>query len=206
MNTNAPIYGLRILRAGSLQEAAQLAARFGGEARWVAGATALQLEWRRGVRPPAYLIDLNGLGELRGMSENADGVHRIGALTRLCELEKAEFVAAARHNDPADRGTRSPSTGNYRRQHRRRRRLPCPNAPGARGVGRGFRRRRIASTFAAKLAHRSRAATRDLGHCPSTPTSAAPSCRSSQDRITRHFQPKRYWRCRRPRARSVRSD
>lgn len=92
MNTNAPIYGLRILRAGSLQEAAQLAARFGGEARWVAGATALQLEWRRGVRPPAYLIDLNGLGELRGMSENADGVHRIGALTRLCELEKADLL------------------------------------------------------------------------------------------------------------------
>jgi nicotinate dehydrogenase large molybdopterin subunit len=77
----------RVLRAGSLQEAAALVARFGDDARLVAGATALQLEWRRGARPPVHLIDLTALPELSGLNEAASGDLRIGALTRLCELE-----------------------------------------------------------------------------------------------------------------------
>lgn len=89
MNSGArPAAAQRILRAGSLREAAEQATRFASEARLVAGATALQLEWQRGVRPPPYLIDLNGLTELNGVGESADGAIRIGALTRLCELEK----------------------------------------------------------------------------------------------------------------------
>ena len=78
----------RILRPGSLPEAAELAARLGSQARIVAGATALQLEWRHGVRPPPYLIDLMGLTELTGIGETTGGVLRIGASTRLRALEE----------------------------------------------------------------------------------------------------------------------
>jgi nicotinate dehydrogenase large molybdopterin subunit len=90
MNSRASsIAALRVLRAGSLLEAAELTAHFGSEARLVAGATGLQLEWRRGVQPPRYLIDLAGLAELRGINEIAGDILRIGALTRLYELETA---------------------------------------------------------------------------------------------------------------------
>jgi CO/xanthine dehydrogenase FAD-binding subunit len=78
----------RVLHARSLQEAADLAGRFGTDARLVAGATALQLEWRHGGRPPAHLIDLTALPELDGARESANGDLRIGALTRLSKLER----------------------------------------------------------------------------------------------------------------------
>jgi CO/xanthine dehydrogenase FAD-binding subunit len=83
LSTAAP----RVVRARSLQEAADLVARFGDDARMVAGATALQLEWRRGARTPAHLIDLTALPELSGLSERPNGDLRIGAVTRLSELE-----------------------------------------------------------------------------------------------------------------------
>jgi len=51
-----------------------------------AGATDLMPQRKRGLQSPALLISLNGLGELTGVQEQADGSHRIGALTRLAEL------------------------------------------------------------------------------------------------------------------------
>jgi nicotinate dehydrogenase large molybdopterin subunit len=92
----------RILRPGSLQEAAEFLRRFGRKARIVAGATALQLEWRHGTQPPPYLIDLMGLAELTGIGETMGGALRIGAATRLRVLEdviaeRLPLLAATMH-------------------------------------------------------------------------------------------------------------
>jgi xanthine dehydrogenase D subunit/xanthine dehydrogenase C subunit len=88
-----PASAPRVLRASSLHEAADLVTRLGYDGRMVAGATALQLEWRRGARPPTHLIDLTALAELSGLSETASGELRIGAVTRLVEVERSQRVA-----------------------------------------------------------------------------------------------------------------
>lgn len=54
-------------------------------ARYVAGGTAVQLEWARGEPMPSRMIDLGGLAGLRGVSHDGAGL-RIGALTPLAEL------------------------------------------------------------------------------------------------------------------------
>ena len=62
-----PGAALRVRRPRSLAEAADILAHVAGEGRVVGGATALQLEWRRGQPRPAYLIDITGLAELAGI-------------------------------------------------------------------------------------------------------------------------------------------
>jgi CO/xanthine dehydrogenase FAD-binding subunit len=87
-----PGAALRVRRPRSLAEAADFLAQAASEGRIVAGATALQLEWRRGEPQPAQLIDITGLAELAGISATAGHI-RIGAATRLAELEESRLVA-----------------------------------------------------------------------------------------------------------------
>ncbi len=87
-----PGAALRVRRPRSLAEAADVLAQIAGEGRVVGGATALQLEWRRGQPRPAYLIDITGLAELAGISAGAAHIW-IGAATRLAELEESRLVA-----------------------------------------------------------------------------------------------------------------
>jgi xanthine dehydrogenase D subunit/xanthine dehydrogenase C subunit len=63
-------------------------------ARFVAGGTALQLDWNRGLDAPDLLIALGGISALRGVSADG-GVIRIGALTPLGELERDSRLASA---------------------------------------------------------------------------------------------------------------
>jgi len=56
-------------------------------ARFVAGGTALQLEWARGIAAPTTLVALGDIADLKGVSRR-DGLLRIGALTPLAELER----------------------------------------------------------------------------------------------------------------------
>jgi CO/xanthine dehydrogenase FAD-binding subunit len=87
-----PGAALRVRRPRSLAEAADVLAQVAGAGRVVAGATALQLEWRRGQPLSAYLIDVTGLADLAGISAGAGRI-RIGAATRLAELEESRLVA-----------------------------------------------------------------------------------------------------------------
>jgi CO/xanthine dehydrogenase FAD-binding subunit len=66
-----------------MQEALVMAAD--PDARFVAGGTALQLEWARGEPMPTRLIDLGGLSGMRGVSYEG-AMLRIGALTPLADL------------------------------------------------------------------------------------------------------------------------
>jgi xanthine dehydrogenase D subunit len=76
----------RVLRPRTAAEAIAAAAN-APHARFVAGGTALQLEWGRGVKPPGVLIALGGLAGLTGVTWSGDTV-RVGALTSLGELER----------------------------------------------------------------------------------------------------------------------
>jgi xanthine dehydrogenase D subunit len=81
-----PTPRLRIARPRTRAEALEVAAN-APHARFVAGGTALQLEWSRGMKPPDLLIALCGIDGLTGVSGSGDTL-RIGALTPLGELER----------------------------------------------------------------------------------------------------------------------
>jgi len=76
----------RILRPRSLAAAVEVVART-PSARFVAGGTALQLEWARGLAAPTTLVALGDIADLQGVTRSGD-VLRIGALTPLGELER----------------------------------------------------------------------------------------------------------------------
>lgn len=83
---------LRVVRPRDAAEAHEALSRHGGEARFAAGATALQLDWAAGAQRPGLLVDLSGLPELRGI-EAAGGDLRIGAATPLAAIEADPIVA-----------------------------------------------------------------------------------------------------------------
>src|ERR1041385_7363794 len=81
------------VRPGSLAEALVILADAGGEAVPVAGGQSLLAGLNMRLSAPRLLVDIGDLGELRGGSY-ADGVVRLGALTRHGELLASEIVAA----------------------------------------------------------------------------------------------------------------
>jgi CO/xanthine dehydrogenase FAD-binding subunit len=75
----------------TLDEALDLMARFGGEARPLAGGQSLVPLMNFRLVRPAHLIDLNGVGKLNYLkTENA--VLRIGAMTRQRDVERSADV------------------------------------------------------------------------------------------------------------------
>jgi aerobic carbon-monoxide dehydrogenase medium subunit len=81
-------------RATSVDNALALLARFGPEARVLAGGHSLIPMMKLRLAQPETLIDINGLTDLAYV-EVADGELRIGALTRHAQL--LESAAAGRH-------------------------------------------------------------------------------------------------------------
>jgi aerobic carbon-monoxide dehydrogenase medium subunit len=80
------------VRAASLDQAFDLLAAHGDEARLLAGGQSLIATLNLRLSTPAMLIDINGLTELSGISiEN--GALRIGALTRQRAVEDSAAVA-----------------------------------------------------------------------------------------------------------------
>jgi carbon-monoxide dehydrogenase medium subunit len=63
------------------------------EARWIAGGTDVMVQVRRGPAPPA-LVSLAAIPELSGVSIDARGGARIGALTTFAELLQHPLLAA----------------------------------------------------------------------------------------------------------------
>lgn len=71
----------KYIMAGSLDEAVSALAKFGEEARIIAGGTDLILEIERGVRKDiTTLIDVSKIPGLENIVEDTDGVIHIGPL------------------------------------------------------------------------------------------------------------------------------
>jgi len=84
----------RYVAARTLEQALQLKAEFGDDARFLAGGQSLVPTMNFRLTQPAMLIDINPLDELAGV-KNSGGKVRIGALTRYRSLERDP--ATARH-------------------------------------------------------------------------------------------------------------
>ncbi len=82
-------------RASSLDQALSLKAEYGDEARFLAGGQSLIPAMNFRLARPSVLIDINGLGELAGVSRSEGKGIRVGALTRYRALERnGDFLKA----------------------------------------------------------------------------------------------------------------
>ena len=80
-----------LYRPASLEDALELADRFGAGG-WVLAGGNDSLSWFKDrVKRPAAVIDITGLAELKGVREAAGGVE-IGALTTLTEIERHPLI------------------------------------------------------------------------------------------------------------------
>lgn len=77
-----------LLQPTTLDEAVQLSAHHGDEARFVAGGAMLMILLRQRIVEPRYLIDLSGVPQLSGVALAADGL-RLGAMTTIRAIERA---------------------------------------------------------------------------------------------------------------------
>ncbi len=82
-------------------------------ARYLAGGTDMVVNIRRGIEAPETLIDLNGVKEMTGIREDADGLH-IGAAVKLQDLGahasvQRDYAAVAE----AARAVAGPTHQNY---------------------------------------------------------------------------------------------
>lgn len=82
-----------VYRPTTIEEATGLLSRHGGEAAVYAGGTDLLVRLKnRLVQAPAYLVDIKKIENLRYIKEDADGGVRIGALTKLAEMEESVLL------------------------------------------------------------------------------------------------------------------
>jgi carbon-monoxide dehydrogenase medium subunit len=81
------------LRATDLSDALDALARYGSEARILAGGQSLMPALNFRLDAPAVLVDINGIAALTGIARQGDTI-RIGALTRHAELEASAVIAA----------------------------------------------------------------------------------------------------------------
>jgi aerobic carbon-monoxide dehydrogenase medium subunit len=72
-------------------EATALLARLGEEAKVLSGGQSLIPLMKLRLASPVHVVDINGIPGLSGIRE-ADGVLRIGALTRESDLEESELI------------------------------------------------------------------------------------------------------------------
>lgn len=64
----------------------------GGDAHVIAGGIALGILMNEKFVEPSWLIDISGIGALRGIARLSDGALRIGALTTHREVERSDLV------------------------------------------------------------------------------------------------------------------
>jgi CO/xanthine dehydrogenase FAD-binding subunit len=84
----------RYVAARTIEQALQLKAEFGDEARFLAGGQSLVPTMNFRLTQPAVLIDINPLADVAGVKNGAPEHLRIGALTRYRTLERDATVAA----------------------------------------------------------------------------------------------------------------
>ena len=80
----------------SLDDALEMLDRYGGDARLMAGGTALVLQMKQRFAQPAHVIGLRPLAQTGGLGavEETDGVLRIGSLCTLRRLEDHPLLRA----------------------------------------------------------------------------------------------------------------
>lgn len=82
----------RYCRPESLGSALELLARYGDDARVLAGGQSLLPSLNMRLSAPAVLVDVSRVAELRGIAEVSSGL-RIGAMSRHQEVERSALVA-----------------------------------------------------------------------------------------------------------------
>ena len=82
----------QLLRPRSLAEAIELLAKHAASAQIVAGGTDLIASLRQHLFAPRFVVDIRGIGELRGIRAR-DGGLEIGALTTLTTIERSPEIA-----------------------------------------------------------------------------------------------------------------
>lgn len=80
------MHDFEFVEPAQIAEASRLAAALGEDVRFIAGGTALVLTLRQRMLRPSHLVSLSRLPGLRGISLDATGALRIGALTRHAEV------------------------------------------------------------------------------------------------------------------------
>jgi 4-hydroxybenzoyl-CoA reductase subunit beta len=82
----------QLLRPKTLGEAVIMLAEHADEAKVVAGGTDILPSMKQKLFTPPYVIDLRGVGELRGIHATPDGGVEIGALTTLAAIEHSPLI------------------------------------------------------------------------------------------------------------------
>jgi xanthine dehydrogenase YagS FAD-binding subunit len=76
----------------TLKGAVDLLGKFGKDGWAVAGGND-SLDWFKDrIKRPKYVVDLSGIGELKGLRESSDGGVEIGALTTLTDVERSPLI------------------------------------------------------------------------------------------------------------------
>jgi aerobic carbon-monoxide dehydrogenase medium subunit len=84
----------KYIAAATLNDALSLKAKYGDDARFLAGGQSLVPMLNFRVAQPSVVIDLNALSQLSGITQE-NGALRVGALTRYRTLERDPVVAEA---------------------------------------------------------------------------------------------------------------
>jgi 4-hydroxybenzoyl-CoA reductase subunit beta len=82
----------RLLRPRAVDEAVTFLSKHGNSIRVLAGGTDLIPSMRQKLFEPEYVLDLRGVGELRGIRPQTGGSVEIGALTALSTIEKSPYL------------------------------------------------------------------------------------------------------------------
>src|SRR5208283_3667962 len=84
--------GFQLLRPKTLDEAIALMARYDGNVKVIAGGTDLLPSMKQKLFTPTYVLDLRGIGELRGIRNVPGEGVVIGALTTLSAIEHSPLI------------------------------------------------------------------------------------------------------------------
>jgi len=82
----------KLLRPRSVEAAVEHLARYAGNLQLLAGGTDLIPSMRQKLFEPEYVLDLRGIGVLRGIRALPDGGMEIGALTSLRTIEQSVLL------------------------------------------------------------------------------------------------------------------
>jgi 4-hydroxybenzoyl-CoA reductase subunit beta len=82
----------KLLRPASLGETIEMLSRYGDRVKVVAGGTDVLPSMKQKLFTPEYVLDLRGVGELRGIATDVDGGLSIGALTTLSAIEHSRII------------------------------------------------------------------------------------------------------------------
>jgi len=82
----------KLLRPRTIDEAVGYLGQYGANIRVLGGGTDLIPSMRQKLFEPEYVLDLRGIGEMRGIRPQADGGVEIGASTTLSVIEKSAFL------------------------------------------------------------------------------------------------------------------